>query len=109
MKKIITIGMTMLTSLSTLYALSTPARADFGDFLLGVGAAAGTSAIIKNSNRRSQESRNNPTSPDQEYYRGIQDGMDGKKYDNPRGSADYDGGYEEGLSRRKGKSPSSQK
>jgi hypothetical protein len=38
--------------------------------------------------------------PQQEYYRGVQDGMNGAKYDNPRNSPDYDRGYEEGAKRR---------
>lgn len=100
MRRIISIGLSTLTTLSALCAFSTPAKADFGDFLLGIGAAAGTSAII-NSNRRDREERYRPVAPEKEYYRGVQDGVNGNKYDNPRNSSDYDKGYEEGLQRRK--------
>lgn len=103
MRRIMNIGLTALTALSALCALPTPAKADFGDFLLGVGAAAGTSAVI-NSNRRAED-KYRPVSPEQEYYRGTEDGINGAKYDNPRSSSDYDKGYEEGLRKRTAASP----
>lgn len=78
-----------------------PAQASFGDFMLGVGAAVGTSAIIR-SNQRAREERYRPVSPQQEFYRGRQDGINGLKYDNPRNSSDYDRGYQEGLKLRRG-------
>lgn len=97
MRRIISIGLSTLTTLSALYAFSTPAKADLGDLLLGIGATAGVSAIINNN----QENRYRPVPPKEEYYRGVQDGVNGNKYDNPRNSSDYDTGYEEGLQRRK--------
>jgi hypothetical protein len=78
-----------------------PAQASFGDFMLGVGAAVGTGAIIR-SNQRAREERYRPVSPQQEFYRGRQDGINGLKYDNPRDSSDYDRGYQEGLKLRRG-------
>ncbi len=78
-----------------------PAQASFGDFMLGVGAAVGTGAIIR-SNQRAREERYRPVSPQQEFYRGRQDGINGLRYDNPRDSSDYDRGYQEGLKLRRG-------
>lgn len=79
-----------------------PAQASFGDFMLGVGAGVGTSAIIRN-NQRAREDRYRPVSPDQEFFRGRQDGINGLRYDNPRNSIDYDRGFQEGLRMRQGK------
>ncbi len=77
-----------------------PAQASFGDFMLGVGASVGVRAII-DANQRSTEERYKPVSPEQEYYRGRQDGINGARYDNPRRSSDYDRGYEEGARQRR--------
>ncbi|HHP7232944.1 MAG TPA: hypothetical protein ACFCUY_19080 [Xenococcaceae cyanobacterium] len=88
---VLTVGMTI--------SMPTPARADFGDVMLGIGAGAATSIIINSNNRRATEERYKPVPPEQEYYRGVQDGINGAKYDNPRNSSDYDKGYQEGLDR----------
>jgi hypothetical protein len=93
------ISLTTLTALTTLQAFPAPARASFGDFMLGAGAAAGTALLI-NNNRKNSEAKKQAVTPEQERYRGIQDGTNGLKYDNPRDSADYDKGYEEGIRRR---------
>jgi len=95
MKRILAI----LTGLSTVSFLALPARADFGDFLLGVGATAGTVLIINGAKQSSEASRAAPASPQQEYYRGVEDGTNRVKYDNPRNSPDYDEGYQVGLKR----------
>lgn len=79
-----------------------PAQASFGDFMLGVGAGVGTSVII-NNNRRANEDRYRPVPPEQEYFRGRSDGINGLRYDNPRNSPDYDRGFQEGLRIRQGK------
>ena len=100
MKKITAISLTTATFLTSFSVFSQPAQASFGDFLLGVGAAVGVGAIV-DSNRRQQEERYRPVPPEQEYYRGVQDGVNGAKYDNPRNSRDYDRGYEEGLRKRR--------
>lgn len=95
MKKITILNLTGLATLAALYAFPAPASASFGDVLLGAGAAIGAEAIINSG--KNDEGR--PVSPQQEYYRGVQDGTNGAKYDNPRASADYDKGYEDGLRR----------
>ncbi len=76
------------------------AEASFGDFMLGVGAAVGTRAII-DANKRNTQERYKPVSPRDEYYRGKQDGINNLRYDNPRNSSDYDRGYEEGARQRR--------
>jgi hypothetical protein len=99
MRKIIVIGLVALTSVATLVAASKPARADFGDVLIGAGAALGINAIVQSNNRANQAERQRYVSPQDEYYRGVQDGTNGLKYDNPRNSPDYDQGYNEGVRR----------
>lgn len=76
-----------------------PAKASFGDFLLGAGVAVGAGAIIQGNNRARQE-RYRPVPPQQEFNRGLIDGMNRARYDNPRNSPDYTRGYQEGLNRR---------
>jgi hypothetical protein len=100
MKRITTISLTATILLATLPLFSRPARASWGDFFLGVGSAVGVRAIV-DSNRRAQQERYRPVSPQQEYYRGLEDGTNGARYDNPRRSSDYDRGYEEGARRRR--------
>ncbi|HAC65432.1 MAG TPA: hypothetical protein DCF68_18355 [Cyanothece sp. UBA12306] len=100
MKKITVFGLTTSTLLTISQVFCLPAQANFGDFMLGVGAAVGVGAII-DGNRRDVENRYRPVPPQQEYYRGVEDGVNRAKYDNPRQSRDYDRGYEEGL--RKGR------
>ncbi|MFM7573390.1 MAG: hypothetical protein ACKO4S_09705 [Snowella sp.] len=99
MKRITVISLTTAIAIGSLPFFSRPAQASWGDFFLGVGAGVGTSAII-NSNRRAQQQRYAPVSPDQEFFRGVQDGLNGARYDNPRNSPDYDRGFEEGVRRR---------
>lgn len=98
MRKITAISLSAIATFATVPMFPAPAKADFGDFLLGVGAAAGVSAISNNS-RRQSEQRYRPVAPQEEYYRGVRDGTSALKYDNPRNSTDYDQGYEEGLRR----------
>jgi hypothetical protein len=95
MKKILTI----LTTLSTVSLFAMPARADFGDFLLGVGVTAGAAVVVNSSKQANDASRAAPATPQQEYYRGVEDGTNRAKYDNPRNSPDYDKGYKVGLKR----------
>ena len=98
-QKIFTISI-ITTGLISSFTNIKPAQASFGDFMLGVGAAVGVGAIIDN-NRRAEEERYRPVPPEQEYYRGRQDGINGLKYDNPRVTREYDRGYEEGMRLRK--------
>lgn len=100
MKRITTISLTVTILLTAFPLFSRPARASWGDFFLGVGAAVGVRAIV-DSNRRAQQERYRPVSPQQEYYRGLEDGTNGARYDNPRRSPDYDRGYEAGVRRRR--------
>lgn len=92
------IGLTTLTV--GLVSFPTPARADFGDVMLGVGVGVATTSVIHSNNKQATEDRYKPVPPEQEYYRGVQDGVNGEKYDNPRDSSDYDKGYDDGLKKR---------
>lgn len=98
--KLIIYTITATTFFSGLNLNIKPAHASFGDFMLGVGAAVGVGAIV-NANQRATEERYKPVPPQQEYYRGREDGINGLKYDNPRRSPDYDRGYEEGARQRR--------
>ncbi len=100
MKKITAITLILSTFITTTQLLLKPAQANFGDFLLGVGAAVGVGAIVE-GNRADAERRYRPVLPQQEYYRGVEDGVNGANYDNPRSSVHYDRGYEEGLRKRR--------
>ncbi|MGK7881009.1 MAG: hypothetical protein AB4060_13045 [Crocosphaera sp.] len=72
-KTAISFSLTVTTFLTTIQLFTTPAQANFGDFLLGVGATLGVGAIIE-GNRADAERRYRPVPPEQEYFRGIQDG-----------------------------------
>ena len=98
MKKITAISLTTATILTSFQLLTAPAQANFGDFLLGVGATVGVGALIKSG--QDDRDRYRPVPPEQEYYRGVEDGTNGAKYDNPRSSPDYDRGYRVGAKRR---------
>ncbi|MDJ0728896.1 MAG: hypothetical protein QNJ33_02780 [Crocosphaera sp.] len=98
--KVFTFSLTVTTLLTTMQLFTAPAQANFGDFLLGVGATLGVGAIVE-GNRQDAERRYRPVPPREEYFRGIQDGVNGANYDNPRNSLDYDRGYEEGIRRRR--------
>ena len=100
MKKITAISLTATTILTGFQLFPAPAYASFGDFLLGVGATLGVGALVKSG--QDQSDRYRPVPPEQEYYRGIEDGTNGAKYDNPRDSPDYDRGYRIGARRRRG-------
>ncbi|WP_036484086.1 hypothetical protein [Myxosarcina sp. GI1] len=98
MNKATLIGLTTLTV--GIVSLPSPARADFGDVMLGVGVGAATGLVINKNNQRATEDRYKSVPPEQEYYRGVQDGVNGERYDNPRNSSDYDKGYDDGLKKR---------
>jgi hypothetical protein len=102
--KSITLTLTFVATalITSITSAMKPAQASFGDFMLGVGAGVGTSAIIRN-NQRAREDRYRPVSPEQEFFRGRQDGINGLRYDNPRNSGDYDRGFQEGLRIRQGR------
>ena len=106
MKRSIAVGLSVFTAIASLAPTAKVAHASFGDFLLGVGVAAGTSAVI-NSNRRATESerraaeagRQQTVSPEEEFFRGLQDALNGLPYDNFRATIDYDEGFQEGVRR----------
>jgi len=102
MKKILSIGLTTVTTLTALTSYSSSAQAGFGEFLLGTGVGVGSTLLIQN-NRRAAENRYRPVSPEEEFFRGLTDGTNGVRYDNPRNSSDYDRGFQEGLRRRQGR------
>lgn len=93
---ILTFAVIASTSMATISFPLKPAKASFGDFMLGVGTAVGVGAIIQ-SNQRANRERYGPATPQEEYFRGRQDGFNGLRYDNPRNSIDYDRGFQEGL------------
>ncbi|MEB3310561.1 MAG: hypothetical protein VKJ02_10030 [Snowella sp.] len=99
MKRISAISLATTIVLSSVSLYPRPAQASWGDFFLGVGAAVGVGAIV-NSAQRAEAQRYAPVPPEQEYFRGLQDGINGARYDNPRNSPDYDRGFEEGVRRR---------
>lgn len=99
MKRITALSLTTALTLGSLPFFSRPAQASWGDFFLGVGTAVGVGAIV-NSAQRSNAQRYAPVPPEQEFFRGVQDGINGARYDNPRNSPDYDRGFEEGIRRR---------
>jgi hypothetical protein len=114
MRRFIATGLSVLTAIASLAPTAKVAQASFGDFMWGVGVAAGTSAVI-NSNRRASEAERRATeaerrateaerqqsvSPDEEFFRGLQDALNGLPYDNFRATTDYDEGFQEGVRRR---------
>jgi len=106
MKRWTAISISVVTAIATLVPTARVAKASFGDFLLGVGVAAGTSAVI-NSNRRAnaaeqrttEAQRQQAVTPDEEFFRGLQDALNGRPYDNFRATTDYDEGFQEGVRR----------
>ncbi len=73
---------------NAVYALS------FGE-VLGIGAGAILIDRAINNNRDRHQFR----SPEEEYRRGLEDGFNLARYDNPRNSGDYDRGFNEGRRR----------
>lgn len=102
MQKITAICLSTMTALTAIATFSAPAQANFGNFLLGTGVGAGSALLIQN-NRRAAQERYRPASAEDEFFRGLQDGINGARYDNPRNSRDYDRGFQEGLRRRQGR------
>lgn len=109
MKRSIATGLSVVTAMAFLGSTANVAQASFGNFMLGVGAATGTSAVI-NSNRRANEAEQRATeaerqqavSPEEEFFRGLQDALNGLPYDNFRATMDYDQGFQEGVRRLQG-------
>ena len=109
MKPLIAVGLSMFTAIASLAPTANIAQASFGNFMLGVGTAAGTSAVI-NSNRRATEAEQRATeaerrqtvSSEEEFFRGLQDALNGLPYDNFRATTYYDEGFQEGVLRRQG-------
>jgi hypothetical protein len=100
MKKTWQNGTALALTITSLVAFSAPAKAlTFGE-ALGVGAA--TVIIDRAIQRGKVDESTRYVSPDREYYRGVEDGANGARYDNPRNSIDYDQGYQEGIRKRRG-------
>ncbi|WP_156119772.1 hypothetical protein [Leptolyngbya sp. KIOST-1] len=106
MKRTTAVGLSIFAAIASLATMTSVAQASFGNFMLGVGAAAGTSAVI-NSNRRANEAEQRATeaerqqavTPEEEFFRGLQDALNGLPYDNFRATIDYDQGFQEGVRR----------
>ncbi|MBR8827479.1 MAG: hypothetical protein DSM107014_06155 [Gomphosphaeria aponina SAG 52.96 = DSM 107014] len=93
MKKILATGLTALAA-STAVLTTLPQSAKALTFGEAVGVAAG--AVVINQVISNDKSQNQYRSPEQEYNRGLEDGYNRARYDNPRNSHEYDEGYTEG-------------
>lgn len=62
-----------------------------------IGIGAGVILIDQAIDNNRQRHRYVP--PRQEYDRGLEDGYNNARYDNPRNSSDYNNGYTQGRSR----------
>ena len=71
-------------------------------FALSLGEAIGISAGLYLLKKVNENSRHHFVKPQKEYRRGLEDGFNHVKYDNPRNSSKYNQGYIEG-NRRFGK------
>lgn len=109
MKRWTAVGLSVVAAIATLAPTAQVAQASFGDFMLGVGVAAGASAVI-NSNRRAttaeqraadaqRQQAEQAVTPESEFFRGLQDALNGLPYDNFRATPDYDEGFQEGIRR----------
>jgi hypothetical protein len=75
-----------------------PARVEalsFGE-ALGIGAGG----LLIQQTVQNNRTRYRFVPPEQEFQRGLEDGFNLARYDNPRDSGDYDRGYVEGRRRR---------
>lgn len=107
MSKKLAISLTALTATTSLLGvLPNSAEAlSFGE-ALGIGAGI----VILDKAIDNNQQRYQYRSPQQERNRGLEDGYNRVRYDNPRDSGDYDRGYTEGRRRaeRGWRSPFSQ-
>ncbi len=96
MKKTLTaILATIVVTPAILIPFSTPAKAlSFGE-ALGIGAGA----VLINQTINNNRQRYRFVPPEQEHRRGLEDGFNRARYDNPRDSGDYDRGFIEGRRR----------
>lgn len=96
MKKVLTTVLTTLTTTTAIVGMISPSvvALTFGE-ALGIGAGA----IILDRAINSNQDRYQYRSPEQEYRRGLEDGFNRARYDNPRNSRDYDNGYTQGRQR----------
>jgi hypothetical protein len=68
----------------------------FGEAVgIGAGALLINRVVQDNNNQRYRF-----VPPEQEFQRGLEDGFNFARYDNPRNSRDYDDGFIEGRRRR---------
>jgi hypothetical protein len=99
LKKVVAVSLVSIAG--TVGFSQTSSALSFGE-VLGIGAGVVVVDQVIKSNNNSAKDRYTPKSPQEEFYRGVQDGQSGARYDNPRNSYDYDGGYNQGLTRRRG-------
>jgi hypothetical protein len=97
MRQIFGTGFAILTVSSAILAI-TPNRTQalsFGE-ALGIGAGA----LLIQQTVQNNRTRYRFVPPEQEFQRGLEDGFNLVRYDNPRDSGDYNRGFVEGRRRR---------
>lgn len=97
MRQIFRTGLAMITLSSTVLAIA-PHRAEalsFGE-ALGIGAGA----LLIQQTVQNNRTRYRFVPPEEEFRRGLEDGFNLARYDNPRTSGDYNRGFVEGRRRR---------
>ncbi|GCE58840.1 hypothetical protein [Microcystis aeruginosa] len=66
----------------------------------GEAVGIGAGALLINRAVQDNRQRYRFVPPEQEFQRGLEDGFNFARYDNPRNSRDYDDGFIEGRRRR---------
>jgi hypothetical protein len=96
MPKLVAISLSVIAATTTLMGgLAQPALSlSFGE-ALGVGAGI----LLLDKAIGNNQQRYQYRSPQEEYRRGLEDGYNGARYDNPRDSSNYDRGYTQGRQR----------
>jgi hypothetical protein len=97
MRRIFGTGLSILTLSSAVLTIA-PQKAEalsFGE-ALGIGAGA----LLIQQTVQNNRTRYRFVPPEQEFQRGLEDGFNLARYDNPRDSGDYDRGFNEGRRRR---------
>jgi hypothetical protein len=84
-----------LTTTTALSAFTKPAKAISVGEALGIAAGGAAAGILINNQVKAHHHSYQP--PQAEYDRGLRDGEERLKYDNPRHSSAYDQGYENGI------------
>jgi len=95
--KLASIMATVIASTAAVSAIATPVKAASLGTVLGLAAGGAAAGIIIDRNIKAEHDRYAYHSPEVEYDRGLQDGEQRVKYDNPRNSDAYDRGYDKGM------------